>query len=102
MADYFWAIKRLSANAEFQIWDNDLSTINWIKNPDNITEEQIIAEGKIMDIEYDADQYKRDRQLAYIKDIGSWEEQLDMIYHDIDNWKAEVKKIKDKYPKGEG
>jgi hypothetical protein len=101
MADYFWAIKRLSADAEFQIWDNDLSTINWIKNPDNITEEQIIAEGKIMDIEYDADQYKRDRQLAYIKDIGSWEEQLDMIYHDIDNWKAEVKKIKDKYPKGE-
>ena len=99
MADYFWAIKRLSANAEFQIWDNDLSTINWIKNPDNITEEQIIAEGKIMDVEYDANQYKRDRQLAYLKDIGSWEEQLDMIYHNIDNWKAEVKKIKDKYPK---
>ena len=99
MADYFWAIKRLSADAEFQIWDNDLSTINWIKNPDNITEEQIIAEGKIMDVEYDANQYKRDRQLAYLKDIGSWEEQLDMIYHNIDNWKAEVKKIKDKYPK---
>jgi|TARA_R100001163_G_scaffold65230_2_gene61693 hypothetical protein len=99
MADYFWAIKRLSANAEFQIWDNDLSTINWIKNPDNITEEQIIAEGKIMDAEYNANQYKRDRQLAYLKDIGSWEEQLDMIYHNIDNWKAEVKKIKDKYPK---
>lgn len=99
MADYFWAIKRLSANAEFQIWDNDLSTINWIKNPDNITEEQIIAEGKIMDVEYNANQYKRDRQLAYLKDIGSWEEQLDMIYHNIDNWKAEVKKIKDKYPK---
>ena len=99
MADYFWAIKRLSANAEFQIWDNDLSTINWIKNPDNITEEQIIAEGKIMDAEYNANQYKRDRQLAYLKDIGSWEEQLDMIYHNIDNWKAEVNKIKDKYPK---
>ena len=99
MADYFWAIKRLSGNAEFQIWDNDLSTINWIKNPDNITEEQIIAEGKIMDAEYNANQYKRDRQLAYLKYIGSWEEQLDMIYHNIDNWKAEVKKIKDKYPK---
>ena len=99
MADYFWAIKRLSAIAEFQIWDNDLSTINWIKNPDNITEEQIIAEGKIMDAEYNANQYKRDRQLAYLKDIGSWEEQLDMIYHNIDNWKAEVKKIKDKYQK---
>ena len=52
-----------------------------------------------MDAEYNANQYKRDRQLAYLKDIGSWEEQLDMIYDNRDNWKAEVKKIKDKYPK---
>ena len=26
-------------------------------------------------------------------------EQLDMIYHDIDAWKAKIKSIKDKYPK---
>ena len=26
-------------------------------------------------------------------------EQLDMMYHDFDNWKATIKAIKDKYPK---
>lgn len=30
-----------------------------------------------------------------------WRDQLDMIYHDFDNWKAFIKSIKDKYPKGE-
>jgi hypothetical protein len=36
------------------------------------------------------------RSVAY----PSIEEQLDMIYHHgIDVWKAEIKKIKDKYPK---
>ena len=27
-------------------------------------------------------------------------EQLDMIYHNIDAWKAEIKKVKDAHPKG--
>ena len=26
-------------------------------------------------------------------------EQLDMIYHDMDSWKAKIKAVKDKYPK---
>jgi len=30
---------------------------------------------------------------------GSWNEQLDEIYHNIDNWKARIKKIKDDNPK---
>ena len=31
-----------------------------------------------------------------------WEAQLDKIYHNgIDAWKADIKKIKDKYPKPE-
>ena len=39
--------------------------------------------------------YKKDRRNEY-PDFG---EQLDMIYHDIDAWKAKIKSIKDKYPK---
>ena len=31
---------------------------------------------------------------------GSWNEQLDEIYHNIDDWKARIKKIKDDNPKG--
>jgi len=42
-------------------------------------------------------QYKRDRHPLY----GPWEEQLDMMYHSMDDWKAHVKKIKDNNPKPE-
>ena len=33
------------------------------------------------------------------KEYLSWEEQLDEIYHNIDDWKARIKKIKDNNPK---
>ena len=39
------------------------------------------------------------RQNAYFTELGNWQDQLDMIYHDFDGWKAAVKAIKDKYPK---
>jgi hypothetical protein len=35
------------------------------------------------------------RRTAY----GSWNEQLDEIYHNIDNWKSRIKKVKDDNPK---
>ena len=59
---------------------------------------------------YDADtaisQYEKDvalcnsnRQNAYFAELGGWAEQLDMIYHDIDGWKAKVLAIKTRFPK---
>ena len=45
--------------------------------------------------EFDAKQYQRDRAVAY----DPIPEQLDQIYHDMDEWKAKVKAVKDKYPK---
>ena len=43
-----------------------------------------------------ATKYQRDRAKAY----PSWQDQLDKIYHSgIDAWKADIKAIKDKYPK---
>ena len=36
---------------------------------------------------------------AYQTELGNWQEQLDMIYHDIDAWKSKVLAIKNKYPK---
>ena len=50
--------------------------------------------------EYDqqvATEYQRSRQPEY----GTWEDQLDMMYHSMDDWKAHVKAVKDKYPKPE-
>jgi len=47
--------------------------------------------------EYDANQYQRDRAVSY----PSWQEQMDLIYHSgVAGLKAELKKTKDKYPKG--
>ena len=45
--------------------------------------------------QYIATQYQRDRYGQY----GTWEEQLDMMYHSMDDWKAHCKAVKDKYPK---
>ena len=36
------------------------------------------------------------RRQAY----GSWQDQLDEIYHDIDAWKARIAKVKSDNPKG--
>ena len=33
------------------------------------------------------------------QDYGSWNDQLDEIFHDIDAWKARIKSIKDNNPK---
>lgn len=44
----------------------------------------------------DPEAYKYQRVAKY----PSWHEQLDNIYHNgIDAWKADIKAIKDKYPK---
>ena len=43
--------------------------------------------------------YKQIRKDAYTTQLGDWGDQLDMIYKDIDDWKAKVKAIKDKYTK---
>ena len=51
---------------------------------------------KAIDDAFDATQYQRDRAAEY----PTWQDQLDKIYHSgIDAWKADIKVIKDKYPK---
>tara|TARA_Y100000004_G_C8602621_1_gene281220 strand:+ start:30 stop:308 length:279 start_codon:yes stop_codon:yes gene_type:complete len=46
----------------------------------------------------DPDQYKIDRENEY----PSIQDQLDDIYHNgVDGWKATIKAIKDKHPKGD-
>jgi len=73
---------KVKSNTEMYAWDKDGNEIeldldainNWV----------------------DPEAYK-DKRLA---EYPSWNEQLDKIYHNgVDAWKAEIKKIKDKYPK---
>ena len=60
-----------------------------------LDETKIAKEEARLQAEYDANQYQRDRAVAY----DPIPEQLDQIYHDIDGWKAKIKAVKDKYPK---
>ena len=40
------------------------------------------------------------RKNKYAADLGSWEDQMDYIYHHgLDAWKAKVKAVKDAFPK---
>ena len=57
---------------------------------------KVTAARKAIDDAYAAVEYQRKRKEEY----PSLEDQLDKIYHSgIDAWKADIKAIKDKYPK---
>ena len=57
---------------------------------------KVTAARKGIDDAFAAVEYQRKRKEEY----PSWEDQLDKIYHSgIDAWKADIKAIKDKYPK---
>ena len=88
------AILALAPNADVTEYNN---VITWNDgNPNNITEEQIIAKQAELQTDYAAKQYKRDRA----KEYPSIVDQLDELYHNgIDGWKATIKAVKDKYPK---
>lgn len=57
---------------------------------------KVTAARKAIDDAYAAVEYQRQRKAEY----PAWEDQMDKIYHQgIDAWKADIKAIKDKYPK---
>ena len=63
------------------------------------TQEEIDAKIQELQVQYDANEYQRQRAAEY----PSWQDQLDKIYHEgIDAWKAEIQAIKDQYPKPDG
>jgi len=39
------------------------------------------------------------RSHAYQTELGNWQEQLDMIYNNMDDWRSKVLEIKNRYPK---
>jgi|TARA_R100001530_G_C4233973_1_gene133434 hypothetical protein len=84
---------------------NNLFTNGWgyngveLTNTSGIecTQEDIDAEVKRLQAEYDALEYARNRATEY----PAIADQLDEIYHNgINAWKAVIKVTKDKYPKG--
>jgi exosome complex RNA-binding protein Rrp4 len=59
------------------------------------TDAQLSAQESAADTEEANAQVRNTRRIAY----GSWNDQLDEIYKDIDAWKARIKSIKDANPK---
>jgi len=87
------AILKLNPKAQVSVSADDINQITWENGTPPIPKEKILAilpqvEKKIKAIE------------NRVKEYGSWQDQLDEIYHKgIDAWKARIASIKDKYPK---
>lgn len=89
MADIITAILAIRPTAQVTVQDEDINKITW-------HEGEPIAEADIL---------AKQTELAYINkrtaEYPSIKDQLDDLYHNgINGWKATIKAIKDKYPKG--
>ena len=83
------AIKLINPSAEFTYEGEDYDSIEWLSDTTPISKADI--EAKYTEIE--AQDNRR-------KEYPSIVDQLDDIYHNgIDDWKATIKAVKDKYPK---
>jgi len=59
------AIKKINPNAEFAMYDNDLDTIIWQNGTTPIPVAEIEAKMVEVQAEYDAEEWKRNRQKEY-------------------------------------
>jgi len=93
------AIISLNPNAEFKCNNEDIDTIKWLNGTEEISKSTILAEVKRLQADYDSKQYQRDRASQY----PSFQDQLDMQYHDaVDGtttWKDAIAKVKADNPK---
>lgn len=79
----------VTINNETEVFDKDGNFIV-------IDEEKINKEIARLQTEYEANEYQRQRSAEY----PSFSDQFDLLYHGgYDAWKAEIDKIKNKYPK---
>jgi len=96
MTDIIQSILAINPKAEVVVRENDITQINWLETTP-ISKADILAKQKELQTAYDAKAYQRDRAVAY----PSMADQLDDIYHNgVDAWKATIKAVKDKHPKG--
>ena len=100
MITYYQAVLSLigSENVKGGQTHGPIANITLLNDVEPPSEEAIQAKIKELQADYDAKQYQRDRAVAY----PSIEDQLDKIYHSgINEWKKDIKAVKDKFPKPE-
>jgi len=90
------AIRALRPNSGYILRGDTYSRLEWDSTDPLPTEQEV--EIKLAELKYqeEVNVYQEKRKLEY----PDWGDQLDQIYHSgIDAWKADIKAIKDKYPK---
>lgn len=93
------ALQSLHPTSDWVLRGTDYSGLEWY-SPDipKPTRAQVEAEIERLQQECKNKEYQRQRAQEY----PSFAEQFDLLYHGgYDAWKAEIDKIKDKYPKPE-
>ena len=93
------AIKAINPEAQFTYREEDINSIVWENGTTPISNDDIVAKQAELQSEYDAKEYQRVREKAY----PSWQDQLDMQYHDQVNgtttWADAIAKVKSDFPK---
>ena len=97
IADIGDAILQINPEIKFTYLGEDYDTLEILSDHEKPTEEAIESAKVKAQKKIDDTYYKVQRMEEY-NAIGLGE-QLDMIYHDIDGWKAKIKAVKDKFPK---
>lgn len=81
------------------LWDlegHEYDGLIWKDSKPKPTREEIENEISRLQAEYEANEYQRQRAAEY----PSFADQFDLLYHGgYDAWKAEIDKVKNKYPK---
>jgi len=100
------AILKINPNASVTVRGSDINTctFEWHNGTTPISKADIEAKMVELQAEYDANQYQRDRAVAY-KEL---KEQLDLLYHDMvadkgdktGEWFKHIKAVKDANPQG--
>ena len=87
------AILKINPSAQVSVNAEDLEQITYHAGTPVIPKADIVAMMAELKADYDSKQYQRDRRPEY----GSWEDQMDMMYHGT--WEAHVQAVKEKHPK---
>ena len=96
MADLAQALLNLRPGAQWVMEGDSMSGISWLDADQTLPSDQEISEEIArLHAQQQLSQYRRDRAAAY----PTIQDQLDMLYHrGYDGWRAEITKIKQKYP----
>ena len=99
MTDIIQSIKALKSDAQVSVNKEDIEQITWHDgNPTNITNEQILAKQAELQADYDALEWKRNRQKEYPDAIECVHALLDGG-DTLTDLQAKRTTIKEKYPK---